>query len=245
MKKKRKTPAPPASRPSKAANERNLPFAVLKVLRDRVVRESAAEPLRPPVRVAPKAPEPEDEALALHRMLSGVKPLDFGRPSRIPRSQRTLEPPMSVRTAGVLAPEEVEIAAVHERLDNLLDEARFEVVDDGRRVEGRRPEVPPDAVRKLRRGILPIDGRLDLHGLGVEAARQVLEKFLGEQRARRERCVLVIHGKGDHSPRGHGVLRGEIAAWLSQGRAAMHVAAFTTAIREDGGEGAVYVLLSR
>ena len=52
--------------------------------------------------------------------------------------------------------------------------------------------------------------------------------------------VLTLdHGKG------MGVLRGEIAAWLSQGRARDHVAAFATAREEDGGEGAVYVALRR
>ncbi len=44
-----------------------------------------------------------------------------------------------------------------------------------------------------------------------------------------DRVVLVVHGKGNHSPRGQAVLRGEIAAWLSQGRSARHVAAFATA----------------
>jgi DNA-nicking Smr family endonuclease len=58
-------------------------------------------------------------------------------------------------------------------------------------------------------------------------------------RARGERCVLVIHGKG------MGVLRGEIAAWLSQGKAKESVLAFATARQEDGGEGAVYVALRR
>ncbi len=55
--------------------------------------------------------------------------------------------------------------------------------------------------------------------------------------------MLVIHGRGDHSPAGVGVLRGEIAAWLSQGRSSQHVAAFATAIADDGGDGALYVLL--
>jgi DNA-nicking Smr family endonuclease len=64
-------------------------------------------------------------------------------------------------------------------------------------------------------------------------------------RARGERCVLVIHGKGEHSAGGVPVLRGEIAAWLSQGTSSEHVAAFTTASEADGGEGAVYVLLRR
>jgi DNA-nicking Smr family endonuclease len=57
--------------------------------------------------------------------------------------------------------------------------------------------------------------------------------------------VLVIHGKGEHSPQGLSVLRGETAAWLSQGPSSEHVAAFATAREVDGGEGAAYVLLRR
>jgi DNA-nicking Smr family endonuclease len=68
---------------------------------------------------------------------------------------------------------------------------------------------------------------------------------LKKVRSRGEHCVIVIHGKGVHSPQGAGVLRGEIGAWLSQGKASEHVAAFATATAKDGGEGAVYVLLRR
>jgi DNA-nicking Smr family endonuclease len=55
----------------------------------------------------------------------------------------------------------------------------------------------------------------------------------------------VVHGKGEHSPQGVGVLRGEMAAWLSQGASSQHVAAFASAAERDGGEGAIYVLLRR
>jgi DNA-nicking Smr family endonuclease len=90
-----------------------------------------------------------------------------------------------------------------------------------------------------------IDARIDLHGQSAASAPKALERFLTEQRTRGERCVLVIHGKGDHSPGQVGILRGEMAAWLSQGAASAHVAAFATARDADGGEGAVYVLLTR
>jgi DNA-nicking Smr family endonuclease len=84
-----------------------------------------------------------------------------------------------------------------------------------------------------------------MHGMSAREARGQLELFLRTMRARGERCVLVIHGKGEHSPGGLPVLRGEIAAWLSQGTSSEHVAAFATASEADGGEGAVYVLLRR
>ena len=88
------------------------------------------------------------------------------------------------------------------------------------------------------------DGRLDLHGMTAAQAQAAIGEFLRTMRARSERCVLIIHGKGERHA-GAAVLRGEIAAWLSQGKARDQVAAFATARDEDGGEGAVYVALRR
>jgi DNA-nicking Smr family endonuclease len=211
---------------------------------DEARRAASKKPLPPPTPRPTRTAESErDDELTFHRMMSGVKPL-AGKNSRVPLSETTRDGdkarPVDLRKK---ASEEAE--SVLDHLRRLVDDGvRFEVTDDGRRVEGRRLDVPPSLVRELRRGLLPIDGRLDLHGLGVEDARARVLEFLRTQRARGERCVLVIHGKGEHSVAG-GVLRGEIAAWLSQGRAREHVAAFATAREDDGGEGAVYVALRR
>jgi DNA-nicking Smr family endonuclease len=220
-------------------------------MRDELAKRGQAERTRKPSpdpsrnRTEPAAQAPEDEALLLHRLFAGVQPLDRSR-GRVPtqRIERSASVERAARRSANAA--QIEADAVHEHLRALVEgTARFEVADDGRRVEGRRVDLPMDALRRLRRGRLPIDGRLDLHGMGVPEARAQLELFLRTMRARGERCVLVIHGKGEHSPQGRGVLRGEIAAWLSQAASSEHVAAFATAGERDGGEGAVYVLLRR
>jgi DNA-nicking Smr family endonuclease len=205
-------------------------------------------PQRSPAR-RPAGDSKDDESLEFHRLMSGVTPL--AHRGRVPKSAHSdasapdLERTRAMREAGQDAAER-EAEEVHAHLRALVDGAtRFEVNDDGERVEGRRLDVTPDVLRKLRRGIFPIDARLDLHGQRAGQARAAVESFLRDKRTRGERCVLVIHGKGEHAPGGEGVLRGEIAAWLAQGPASTHVAAFATAVREDGGEGAVYVLLRR
>lgn len=215
----------------------------------------AAAKKPPPAPARPPKPEkrtPErdrEDELTFHRMMSGVVPLDAkeGKGSRVPLAGGARGEGARVKPEDVRAKAREEATAVLDHLHHLVDDGvRFEVTDDGTRVEGRRLDVPPSLVRELRHGTLPIDGRLDLHGLGAHDAREKLVEFLRAQRARGERCVLVIHGKGEHSPiAGVGVLRGEIAAWLSQGRAREHVAAFATARKDDGGEGAVYVALRR
>ncbi len=196
---------------------------------------------------APLASTPEEEALAFHRMMSGVKPIDQTN-RRIPASQTSLERSHAADHAHRLLSEpsvqEREDAAVREHLRKLVEgPTRFEVQDDGERVEGRRVELSHDLLRKLRHGSIPVDAKLDLHGQSAEAAKGALATFIRDKRAKGERCLLVVHGKGDHSPGGIGVLRGEMAAWLSQGAASDHVAAFCTATRDHGGEGATYVLL--
>lgn len=244
--KKKKGP----EKPKVDAAPKFQPFAELKELRDKM-KAAEQEAPKAPRPQAPKekvrtAPVSDADLLSFHRMMSGVVPLAEAA-TRIPRSQSNVAPS---RVRDVLSEgkskEAQEADEVHEHLRRLVsDDARFEVVNDGVNVEGRRIDLPPHIVRTLRRGRLPIDARLDLHGKKAEEAERELITFLANQRARGERCVLVIHGKGAHSPDGRGVLRGEMAAWLSEGRASEHVGAFSTALPEDGGAGAMYVLLRR
>lgn len=186
---------------------------------------------------APAGPEP-----SFGDLLYGVKPL-AGR-------ERSAQRVVKAAPAPGPAAEERDPAdeAVRAHLRGLVEGAasdRFEVSDDGRSIEGHRPEVDRTTLRRLRRGELPIDGRFDLHGLAAGAAREAVEEFVRRARGRGDRVLLLVHGKGEHSPGGRGVLRGEMAAWLSQGEASRSVAAFATAANEDGGEGALYVLLRR
>lgn len=234
---------------------KHRPFSsALEGMKQKLEAEAAAKkaakekpfsrPAKPVARpgAKPKSDAREDEE-SFHRLMSGVVPLDAAKANRVVGALAPREKP-SLDTLAARAKTEAE--EVHEHLRSLVDGGkRFEVIDDGKRVEGRRVELAPQVLRSLRRGAVPIDARLDLHGLSAGEARDALGAFLKDKRLRGERCVLVIHGKGDHSPLGRGLLRGEIGAWLSQGAASEHVGAFSTALDDDGGEGAVYVLLRR
>jgi DNA-nicking Smr family endonuclease len=231
------------------------PFAALHGVKEKLTKEEAAraaatgaKKAAPPERARTESVDPESERLSFQRLMSGVKPLEQTK-GRMPKSAqvpRSAELVPRDRGAETQAAADAEAEQVRARLRALVEgKERFEVEDDGRRMAGWRVDLPMDAVRKLRRGLWPIDARLDLHGSGAAEAREKVAEFLREKQARGERCVLIIHGKGVHSPRSQPVLRGEIGAWLSQGAASEHVAAFATAAGDDGGEGAVYVLLRR
>ena len=172
--------------------------------------------------------------------MSGVRALP-GRASRIPLTASQLDrPPASAAPLPDLD------HGARAQLRSLVTEGvRFETTDDGERIEGRRLDVDPRELRRLRRTQYAIDGKLDLHGHGVDEARRALETFVKKHAELGDKVVAIVHGKGTHSPRQNGVLRGEIGAWLSQGRAARHVLAFATPPEDEGGTGAVLVLLAR
>ena len=67
---------------------------------------------------------------------------------------------------------------------------------------------------KLARGKLPIEGRVDLHGMTQSEAHALLLSFLQRAHASGVRYVLVITGKG-FSSGGDGVLKRQVPAWLS------------------------------
>jgi DNA-nicking Smr family endonuclease len=114
----------------------------------------------------------------------------------------------------------------------------FTVTPDPEWVEGYRSELGPRVLARLRGAPA---ATLDLHGMRAAAARVKLAAFLAAERGLARRVVLVIVGKGRHSPDGRAVLRSEVAAWLT---ASAHVLAFQTAPPRFGGGGCVLVALA-
>jgi DNA-nicking Smr family endonuclease len=104
----------------------------------------------------------------------------------------------------------------------------------------QRAGVRTQVVRRLRRGLIPVEGELDLHGLSQAAARDQLAEFLAYSRNSGRRCVRIIHGKGYRSGARGPVLKMAVDLWL---RRHLDVMAFTSARPMDGGTGALYVLL--
>jgi DNA-nicking Smr family endonuclease len=115
-------------------------------------------------------------------------------------------------------------------------------VETGEELLYAAPGVRPEVLRRLRRGQLSIQDRLDLHGMTVPEAKEAVARFLYACRGRGLRAVLIIHGKGLGSHQKRPVLKGKLNLWLAR-RA--EILAFCSARGVDGGTGAVYVLLRR
>jgi len=104
----------------------------------------------------------------------------------------------------------------------------------------QRPGVRIQVMRRLRRGLIPIEDELDLHGLTQTAARDRLADFIARSRDGGCRCVRIVHGKGYRSGARGPVLKSAVNLWL---RRHTDVMAFVSARAIDGGGGALYVLL--
>lgn len=116
-------------------------------------------------------------------------------------------------------------------------------------------DVDARTASRLRRGQLPIEARLDLHGMGQIHAYDALKDFILRAVAQRKRCLLVITGKGgrgkivddeaDFSDENIGILRRKVPQWLNDPALSPHILQTQQAQPKDGGAGALYVLLRR
>ncbi len=109
---------------------------------------------------------------------------------------------------------------------------------------GHSPGLDKRRAQRLRRGQMPVEGSIDLHGLTQKQAASALGAFLTDAQEAGRRCVLVITGKGDAKGEA-GVLRAMAPRWLNEPPNRARILAFGPAQPKHGGQGALYVLLRK
>lgn len=97
-----------------------------------------------------------------------------------------------------------------------------------------------ELLRKLRRGKWIIQAHIDLHGMFSDEARSYVSSFISDCKKRGIRCIRIVHGKGLGSRNKEPILKNKLRGWLMQKD---EVLAYAEAKRQDGGSGAVIVLL--
>lgn len=105
-----------------------------------------------------------------------------------------------------------------------------------------QPALMPRTRRRLARGTLPIEARLDLHGLTLIEAERQLARFVARAQGQNKIWLLVITGKG---ARGEGKLRRALPTWLNRDALAGQIVEYGPAAPNHGGDGAFYLRLRR
>nr|WP_154336019.1 Smr/MutS family protein [Paracoccus sp. S-4012] len=119
------------------------------------------------------------------------------------------------------------------------------------RLAATPPGMDAKLHRRMSRGKLAPEARIDLHGLTLNAAQPVLERFILRTHASGLRLVLVITGKGKAGgpdaplPVRPGALRHNVPMWLHRPPLSRLVLQVTPAHHRHGGEGAYYVYLRK
>lgn len=116
----------------------------------------------------------------------------------------------------------------------------FSDAETGEEISFLAPGLQKRVLKRLRRGHWRVQDEIDLHEMNLEAARSSIRNFLEEAERQGLTCVKIIHGKGLRSgPAGPQIKRLTAAVLSRHAR----VAAFASAPPNDGGTGAVHVLL--
>lgn len=97
---------------------------------------------------------------------------------------------------------------------------------------------------RLRRGKMPVEAVLDLHGHRRIEAYDALKDFILDGYNRGRRCVLVVTGKGERQA-GTGVIKRSFAGWVKDAALRPYILQYYPAQPRHGGDGAFYILLRK
>jgi DNA-nicking Smr family endonuclease len=202
-------------------------------LRIRASRKPSKEP--PPT---PRGTDRElDEINAFIEAMSDVTPLPRGKTRNIRNWGNHAKPSHP--------PPDDEKEAMDHLRGLIQGSVEIDITFSDEYIEGCVKGFNRKIMKKLKRGELPVQDYVDLHGLTKQGAEEEVKNFLLRSYKTGLRCVLIVHGRGLNSPDSFPVIKEGLSTWLGRGPVRKIVLAFATARPYDGGTGAIYVLLRK
>lgn len=102
--------------------------------------------------------------------------------------------------------------------------------------------IDDPTAKKLVKGKLSIDARLDLHGMTQIRAHRALYDFVQDCFHAKKRIILVITGKGNM---GEGILKSQVPKWIKEPAFTNYVSGYRSSHVTHGGEGALYIRIRK
>ena len=139
-------------------------------------------------------------------------------------------------------------------LGNITPKINYAAAYSGNALErlevGNTDNIDRRTAEKFKRGEFQIERRLDLHGLTEKEAFSAVDDFIRHAYLQGLRCVLIVTGKGltredDAWYEKKGILKECVPNWLNNPELRPLILSISHARPEDGGKGALYVLLRR
>ncbi len=193
----------------------------------------------PPIeRPCPPANKYDSDRAIFIRAMQDVVPLGNSDKNRVLK-----EPDTRVRPVHRANSDELEAMAYLNDLVTGSVDMDITFRDDY--IEGHVRGFDPNLMKKLKKGMFPVQDYIDLHGLTRQEAEDTVKNFLLKSHSLGLRCVLIIHGRGLNSENNIPVLKKLLPLWLNRKPIKNLVLAFSTAMPYDGGTGTIYVLLRK
>lgn len=107
-------------------------------------------------------------------------------------------------------------------------------------------------LKKLKRGKIKINKKVDLHGMTLYEAEKIFDKEIEDSFLNNTRCILFITGKGlrgkhqnTHNKLYYGKIKSNIYNWATKEKNQEKILHFSIAHPSHGGEGSFYIYLRK
>ncbi|MHA3891364.1 Smr/MutS family protein [Acinetobacter sp. GXMZU3951] len=178
-----------------------------------------------------EATEPDDAELFLKSM-QGVQKIDTGNTAHITKTpKKKLDAQVLAKRAAAVGPTESEMTELSDT------QAMLNPVASQANLSYRIATLQHKVFEDLKAGKLRWFEAVDLHGCTIEQARSAVLQIIQMAKDENQNVIKIVHGKGPEA-----ILKTYVNGWLRQHR---DVLAFVSAPDNQGGTGAVLVLLKR
>ncbi len=175
--------------------------------------------------------EMEDTEL-FKKALTGVKPIDNGNIAQIkPKRVKKIDAQTLAKRAAAEGSAEQELTEISDT------QAILNPVASQATLSYRIATLQHKVFEDLKAGKIRWFEAVDLHGCTVEQARAAVLQIIQMAKDENQNVIKIVHGKGPEA-----ILKTYVNGWLRQHR---DVLAFVSAPENQGGTGAVLVLLKR
>ncbi len=173
----------------------------------------------------------DDDKLLFMQAMAGVKPI---KDKNLADKNKPVAKPDATTLAKRAAAQGSDEQESHQLSDM---QALLNPVSGDAYLSFKNPTIQNKVFNELKQGKLRWHDAVDLHGSTIEEAREAVSTLINNARKNNEPVVKIVHGKGIDS-----ILKTCVNGWLRQ---IPEVLAFCSAPADQGGNGAVLVLLKK
>lgn len=207
-------------------------YNLLKSFKKQITHPQSSAIAKQPEPKAQPQQEQEDDFALFQKSMQGVKKIDSSNIAKIEKNKKKKpDAKILAKRAAATGPMQTDQAELSDT------QAMLNPVASQTALSYRIATLQHKVFEDLKAGNLRWFEAVDLHGCTVEEARVAVLQIIQMAKDENQNVIKIVHGKGPEA-----ILKTYVNGWLRQHR---DVLAFVSAPENQGGTGAVLVLLKR